>query len=67
VLVVARGNAKSGTGYLRWSPTAQHISYVKYTYADFNARDVYRAKSDGSGATNLTKDLPYAAFSVAWR
>lgn len=52
-----------------WSPNATHIVYIRGT---LNLRkltfqsDIYRAKLDGSGATNLTADTNAAVGIAGW-
>ncbi len=46
-----------------WSPTGSHLIYSVWWNDGFDAfyNDVYRAKANGSGKTNLTPDSEYCA------
>lgn len=55
-----------------WSPTGSHLVYLHYDHGQGfeNASDVYRARADGSGKTNLTPESDgegVHAFPVGWR
>ena len=51
-----------------WSPTSSHFIYGRFENKSSGSfSDVYRAKADGSGNTNLTTDTDEYPSPVAWR
>ncbi|MFB3099521.1 MAG: TolB family protein, partial [Acidimicrobiia bacterium] len=47
-----------------WSPDSAHLCFRR---DERKGHDVWRVAADGSGATNLTKDIRRNARAIAWR
>lgn len=71
-IIRATGNSKAAewVGKPSWSPTGSHLVYEVWSHDGFYASyaDVYRAKADGSGKTNLTNESKTDfATPLGWR
>jgi hypothetical protein len=72
-IVLSNGYGPSGGGpkqasLPRWSPTGSHLVYSVWWSDGFGPayNDVYRAKANGGGKSNLTPDSDYAR-PIGWR
>ena len=57
------------SGALSWSPNGTHLIYTQIgkNHPVYDPFEIYRVGADGSNATNLTRELKEAAFSMNWR